>query len=78
MERGCEKDCQARNLNKEDAMDHGRWKKLIKTERSGWWVDECFFWYRLTRVVLAKGHKTVVVVVVVGHCTKIDKYVDEG
>ena len=23
-------DCQARNLNKEDAMDHGRWKKLIK------------------------------------------------
>jgi len=24
-------DCQARNLNKEDAMDHGRWKKLIKT-----------------------------------------------
>jgi len=44
MERGCaKKDCQAhnlntedamdreaRNLNKEDAMDHGRWKKLIK------------------------------------------------
>jgi len=61
-------------------MDRGRWKKLIKTERSGWWVGECFFWYRLTRVVLAKGHKTVVVVVVVvvGHCTKIDKYVDEG
>jgi len=26
-----QKDCQARNLNKEDAMDHGRWKKLIKT-----------------------------------------------
>ena len=25
-----QKDCQARNLNKEDAMDHGRWKKLIK------------------------------------------------
>jgi len=24
-----QKDCQARNLNKEDAMDHGRWKKLI-------------------------------------------------
>jgi len=22
--------CQARNLNKEDAMDRGRWKKLIK------------------------------------------------
>ena len=26
-----QKDCQARNLNKEDAMDSGRWKKLIKT-----------------------------------------------
>jgi len=26
----CKKDCQARNLNKEDAMDRGRWKKLIK------------------------------------------------
>jgi len=23
-------DCQARNLNKEDAVDHDRWKKLIK------------------------------------------------
>ena len=25
-----QKDCQTRNLNKEDAMDRGRWKKLIK------------------------------------------------
>jgi len=25
-----QKDCQARNLNKEDAMDRGRWKKRIK------------------------------------------------
>ena len=25
-----QKDCQARNLNKENAMDRGRWKKLIK------------------------------------------------
>jgi len=25
-----QKDCQARNFNKEDAMDCGRWKKLIK------------------------------------------------
>ena len=25
-----QKDCQARNLNKVDAMDRGRWKKLIK------------------------------------------------
>jgi len=26
-----QKDCQARNLNSEDAMDRGRWEKLIKT-----------------------------------------------
>ena len=25
-----QKDCQARNLNKEDAMDRSRWKMLIK------------------------------------------------
>jgi len=25
-----QKDCKARNLNREDAMDRGRWKKLIK------------------------------------------------
>ena len=25
-----QKDCQTRNLNKEDAMDRGRWKKLIE------------------------------------------------
>ena len=25
-----QKDCQARSLNKDDAMDHGRWKKMIK------------------------------------------------
>jgi len=25
-----QKDCQARNLNREDTMDRGRWKKLIK------------------------------------------------
>jgi len=24
-----QKDCQAHNLNKEDAMDRGRWKKLM-------------------------------------------------
>jgi len=24
------KDCQAHNLNREDAVDRGRWKKLIK------------------------------------------------
>jgi len=39
-----QKDCQARKLNKEDAMDRGRWKKLIKIGWwSGWWVGECFF-----------------------------------
>ena len=25
-----QKDCQAINLNREDAMDRGRWKRLIK------------------------------------------------
>ena len=25
-----QKDCQGRNLNREHAMDRGRWKKLIK------------------------------------------------
>jgi len=27
-ERLCEKDCQAHKLNREDAMDHSRWRKL--------------------------------------------------
>jgi len=44
-----QKDCQARNLNREDAMDRNRWKKLIKIGWwSGWWVTECFL-YRLNR-----------------------------
>jgi len=30
MEEVVQKDCQARNLNKEDAVDRGGWKKLIK------------------------------------------------
>jgi len=29
-ERLCQKDGQARKLNREDAMDHSRWRKLIK------------------------------------------------
>ena len=42
-----QKDCQARNLNREDAVDRGRWKKLIKIGWwSGWWVVECFLWYQ--------------------------------
>jgi len=28
-----QKDCQAHNLNKKDAMDRGRWKKLIMIGR---------------------------------------------
>jgi len=51
-----QKDCQARNLNREDAMDRSRWTKLIETGWwSGWWVGECFFWNRFTRVVPDKG-----------------------
>ena len=48
-----EKDCQACKLNKENAMDRSRWRKLIKDVWwSGWvWVGECFFWYRPTWVV---------------------------
>ena len=47
------KDCQARKLKKEDAIDHSRWRKLIKFVLwSGWvWVGECFLWYRPTWVV---------------------------
>ena len=51
-----QKDCQAHNLNRGDAMNRSRWKKLIKIGWwSGWWVGECFFWYWLTRIVLDKG-----------------------
>jgi len=49
-------DCKARNLNREDAMDRGRWKKLRKMgddNQDGGWVS--FFWYRLTWVVPDKG-----------------------
>ena len=46
-------DCQARKMNKEDAIDCCKWRKMIKDVRwSGRvWVGECFFWYRPTRVV---------------------------
>ena len=46
-------DCQARKMNKEDAIDRCKWRKMIKDVRwSGWvWVGECFFWYWPTRVV---------------------------
>ena len=36
-----EKDCQARDLNKEDGMDRGRWKKMIRLDddQDGGWVS---------------------------------------
>ena len=34
-----QKDCQARNLNREDAVDRSRWKKLIKIDQDGRWVS---------------------------------------
>jgi len=37
-----QKDCQARKLNREDAMDRRRWNKLIKVEmmiKIGEWVN---------------------------------------
>ena len=46
-------DCQARKLNKTDAVVHCKWRKVIKEVRwPGWvWASECFFWYGPTRVV---------------------------
>ena len=52
-----EKNCQARKLNKEDAIDSSRGRTLIKDVWwSGWvWGGECFFWYWLTLVLPDKG-----------------------
>jgi len=33
LERGCRKVCQARKLNKEDAMDRSKWRNFIKNVR---------------------------------------------
>jgi len=48
-----EKDCNARKLNREDAVARNRWRKQIRND--SWpqqvWVGQYFFWYRLTRVV---------------------------
>ena len=46
-------DCQARKMNKEDAIDRCKWRKMKKDVWwSGWvWVGECFFWYWPTQVV---------------------------
>ena len=40
-------------LNKEDAVDRCKWRKVINEVRwPGWvWAGECFFWYRPTWVV---------------------------
>ena len=50
------RDCQVCELNKEDAVDRSRWRKLIKDVWwSGWgWIGECFFWCWPTWVVLDK------------------------
>jgi len=40
LERGVEKDCQARKLNKEDAINRSRWRKLIKDV---WRTRWCLF-----------------------------------
>jgi len=42
-------DCQARKLNKEDAMDRCKWRKVIDPDGCEW--VNVFFWYRPTRVV---------------------------
>ena len=49
-----ERDCKAHGLNREDAMDPSRWRKQIGMIDD---LDECFFWYRLTRVVPDKFHR---------------------
>jgi len=55
-----EKDCQACKLNKEDAMDHSRWRKQIEIfDTHDRYVGECFFWYWLTRVVPVKVQRAV-------------------
>ena len=50
-----------RKLNREDAMDHSRWRKQIRDDWWSWyvWVGECFFWYRLTQVVSDKSQRAV-------------------
>ena len=55
-----ENDWQAGKLNKEDAVDRSRWKKLIKdVRRSGRVrVGECFSWHRPSRVVPDKSRYT--------------------
>ena len=42
-----QKDCQAGKLDREDAMDRSRWKKLINVAWLMTRIGECFFWYRI-------------------------------
>jgi len=56
-----EKDCTARGLKTEDAMDRCRWRKqigMIDDHDECEWVN-VFFWCRLTRVVLDKFHRAI-------------------
>ena len=52
LEIRCPRGLSARKLNREDAMDHCKWRMIKDVRWSGCvWVGECFFWYRPTRVV---------------------------
>jgi len=68
-----QKDCQAHKLNREVAMDCSRWRMPIKDDwwSGKMWMGECFFWYRLTQLILNKGCKTIVAVVVASHLSKV-------
>ena len=67
-----EKDSQAHKLNKEDAVDRSRWRRLIKDDwRPRWvWVGKCFFWYRPTRIVPDKRPLNVCVCACVRACLR--------
>ena len=59
-----QKDCQARNLNREDVMDRGRWKMIkirLEGDQDGGWVNVSAGTSSpgLSRT---KGRKTIVVV----------------
>ena len=74
LERGYQRKCQARKLNKEDGVDRSKWRKLIKDVRwsGGVWMGECFFWYWPTQVVPDEGPLNGCVCV----CVCVYKYAD--
>jgi len=53
-----EKDCQFRQICKEDAVDRRKWRKLVKdvynSHKDRMQVSECFLWYRLSQIILDK------------------------